>query len=66
MTKSLPKKFQSIFPSISFKQLNLNKDRSYIIHQLLAFGELEYWRYLSKTYPLKTLKYLIFRTISLL
>lgn len=55
MKKKLPKSFQSVFPSVPFGRLEIEKDKEYIIHQLFAFEGLKHWRYLFKTYSLKTL-----------
>lgn len=48
----------SIVQSVAWSKNNLNteKDRAYIINQILAYGTLEELRWLYKTYSKKTLK----------
>ncbi|KKQ01401.1 MAG: hypothetical protein US11_C0009G0013 [Candidatus Roizmanbacteria bacterium GW2011_GWA2_36_23] len=48
-----PKNLQSVLWSVNIKNLNLEKDKYYIIHQILCFGRLEDISWLIKTYPKK-------------
>ena len=49
MTK-IPKKLQGILWSRDTKNLDLEKDSSYIINQVLAYGTIDHIRWLLKTY----------------
>lgn len=49
------KKLQATLWSTSVKDLDIKKDQNYIIHQILAFGSIEEWRWLFKTYSLKNI-----------
>ena len=54
--KSVPKKFQGLFWSASAKNLDLQKNKNYIINQSLSYGTLESLRWLFKSYKQKTIK----------
>lgn len=54
--KAIPKKFRGLFWSASVKDLDLEKNKNYIINQTLSFGTLESLRWLLKTYRSKTIK----------
>lgn len=49
----LPDNLQPILWSSSIDKLDPNKDRVYIIHQILAFGRMEDIHWLFKNYSLK-------------
>ena len=46
----IPSSMQSIFWSQSVENLDFDKDRSYIIHQTLRYGNLEHIAWLKKQY----------------
>ncbi|OGK08398.1 hypothetical protein A2767_06450 [Candidatus Roizmanbacteria bacterium RIFCSPHIGHO2_01_FULL_35_10] len=50
-----PKKLQATLWSTDTNNLDLEKDKNYIIHQTLSIGGIEDWRWLFKTYPSKTI-----------
>jgi len=50
--KKLLQKLKKVFWSVDFKNLDINKNKSYIIHQTLAFGSLDDIRSLFKIYSL--------------
>lgn len=52
----IPKKFQSYLWSVDVKNLDLEKDKDYIIHQILSYGDLEAIKWLFKVYGKKTIK----------
>jgi len=47
------KRLQSILWSVNINNLNLDKDKYYIIHQILAFGILDDISWLNRTYSKK-------------
>jgi len=49
----LPHKLQSVLWTIHINNLDLEKDKYYIIHQILAFGNLENLVWLLSNYPKK-------------
>lgn len=49
----LPNQLQSVLWSINIDHLNLEKDKYYIIHQILSYGRLEDMLWLISTYPRK-------------
>lgn len=49
----IPSALQGILWSKSVKKLNLEKDKAYIINQILAFGNLDHYKWLFKTYALE-------------
>lgn len=49
----IPKHFQGVLWSSNIKGLDLEKDKVYIIHQILAHGGLEHYRWLFTTYKKK-------------
>jgi len=55
MQKHPPKKLQATLWSNSTNNLDIQNDKNYIIHQILSIGSLEDWKWLFKTYPLKTI-----------
>lgn len=54
--KKLLKGLKKLFWSVDFKKLDVAKNKSYIIHQTLAFGSLDDIRFLFKIYPLKEIR----------
>jgi len=54
--KKIPSSLQSIFWSVRLEDLDLEKDKVYIINQTLSYGGLEELRWLFKTYPQETIK----------
>lgn len=54
--KEIPSSFQNIFWSVRLEDLDLEKDKVYIINQTLSYGGLEELRWLFKTYPRKVIK----------
>ena len=55
-TKKIPKSFQGILWSVNVKNLDLGKDRVYIIHQILSYGTLEQIRWLFGVYSRREIK----------
>ena len=55
MLHSVPHNLQSVLWSSNIKNLDLVVDKSYIIHQILAYGQLEDMKWLFSTYPRKTI-----------
>ncbi|PIY71861.1 hypothetical protein COY87_03960 [Candidatus Roizmanbacteria bacterium CG_4_10_14_0_8_um_filter_33_9] len=49
----LPKKLQSVLWSVNIDHLNLEKDKYYIIHQILSFGTLDEMSWLLSNYSKK-------------
>ena len=47
---TIPPDFQPILWSINVKDLNLKRDKIYIIHQILSYGTLDQIRWLFKVY----------------
>lgn len=52
----IPKGFQGILWSINVKNLDLEKDKAYIIHQVLMFGDLNEIAWLLKVYSKEKIK----------
>lgn len=48
--KKIPQEFQPILWSTNIKNLDLEKDKNYIIHQVLSYGNLQQIKWLFKTY----------------
>ena len=51
-----PKTLQANLWSVDTNDLNLQQDKSYIIHQLFASGGIPQWQWLFKTYSFKDLQ----------
>lgn len=51
--KTIPKRLQPVLWSCDIKQLNLERDKAYIVHQILIYGTLDDIRWLLKTYSKK-------------
>ena len=47
---AIPSNFQGVFWSRDIQNLDLQKDKDYIIHQILAFGSLEQIKWLKSSY----------------
>lgn len=56
MAKKIPKWLQPTLWSVKVDHLDLEKDKAYIIHQILAYGNFREIRWLFKTYPKKTIR----------
>lgn len=53
---TIPLSLQSILWSSNIQSLNLEKDRVYIIHQILAYGDIVDIKWLFDTYPKAIIK----------
>jgi len=53
MDKKIPKELQGILWSRRLESLDLQRDKGYIIHQVLAYGSLEQVKWLFKVYSQK-------------
>lgn len=51
--KTIPKRLQPILWSCNIKQLDLERDKAYIIHQILIYGTLDDFKWLFKAYSKK-------------
>ena len=51
--RKIPKKLQPILWSVNVNHLDLNKDKEYIIHQVLIYGTLSEIKWLFDTYSKK-------------
>jgi hypothetical protein len=56
MQQKLPKDLQPVLWSIKIEDLDLKKDKIYIIHQILAFGNLKQLKWLFKNYSLNEIR----------
>ena len=56
MKKKIPKEFQPILWSTNIKNLDLEYDREYIIHQVLMYGTLKQIGWLFKVYKENTIR----------
>ena len=54
--KTIPLNFQGILWSVNVKNLDIEKDKVYIIHQVLMYGTFEQIRWLFKVYGRETIK----------
>lgn len=52
----IPESFQGILWSKNIKNLDLKRDKAYIIHQVLSYGTLEQIRWLLKVYGKKEVR----------
>lgn len=52
----IPQKFQGILWSRNIKSIDKEKDKAYIIHQVLMYGSLDQIRWLRKNYSLAEIK----------
>ena len=55
-SNKIPKGFQSILWSVRLEDLDLQKDKVYIIHQILSYGNLKELKWLLKNYSLSEIK----------
>lgn len=53
---SIPKSFQAILWSQSVETLDLKRDRAYIIHHVLSYGDLDQLKWLKRQYSLDELQ----------
>ena len=51
--KKVPKNLQGILWSVPVERLDLLKHESYVIHQILMYGNFDHIRWLFSTYPRK-------------
>ena len=54
--KKIPASFQGILWSVNVKNLDLEKDKVYIIHQILGYGDLDEIAWLFKIYSKEEVK----------
>lgn len=54
--RKIPKEFQPFLWSVKIDDLDLNKDKVYIIHQILSYGNIKALNWLFNTYPLNIIK----------
>lgn len=54
MIKTIPRNFQGILWSKKVENLDLEKDKNYLVHQILAYGSLKEIKWLFKVFPKKT------------
>lgn len=54
--KKVPKRLQSVLWSVDVRHLDIDRDRGYIIHQILSRGRMEDILWLLKTYLKKELR----------
>lgn len=52
----IPNSFQGILWSVNVANLDIEKDKNYIIHQVLAYGTLEQIRWLFRVYGRQEIK----------
>lgn len=55
-TRKIPKRLQPYLWSVDIKNLDLEKDKTYIINHLLAYGGLEDLKWLFKVYSKETVR----------
>ena len=56
MTNKLPKDLQGVLWSRSIKDLDLEKDKNYIIHQILAYGTWNHVLWLFRNYTVTKMR----------
>lgn len=56
MITKIPKNLQAVLWSEDIKTLDAQKDKTYIISQVLRYGSLDEIKWLFKTYPKKEIK----------
>lgn len=54
--KKIPRNFQAILWSKSINKLDLEKDKHYIVHQILSYGNLKQMKWLFRIYPVCEIK----------
>lgn len=52
MNTTIPQRLQGILQSININKLNIERDKSYIIHEILSEGRMEDIQWLFEQYPL--------------
>ncbi|MCL5675781.1 MAG: hypothetical protein M1120_01500 [Patescibacteria group bacterium] len=55
-SQKIPKKLQGTLWSVGIDDLDLNKNKNYIVNQILSLGFLEELQWLLRTYPLSVIK----------
>ena len=50
MRRTVPKKLQAVLPSVNIKNLDLKRNRNYIIQQVLLYGSLKEIQWLFEAY----------------
>ena len=55
MNAIIPTSLQPVLWSQNVSTLDIEKDKPYIIHQVLNFGDMEHIRWLKKVYPMSDL-----------
>jgi hypothetical protein len=53
---AIPHSLQGILWSKSIEKIDINKDKTYIIHQILAYGDMEEIKWLFKVYKKNEIK----------
>lgn len=56
MKASIPPYLQPILKSVNINKLDVDRDKEYIIHEILSLGRMEHIHWLLKEYPLSTIK----------
>lgn len=51
VNNKIPKRLQGVFWSVDVNQLDLVRDKVYIIHQILAYGRMEELQWLYSVFP---------------
>lgn len=51
----IPKQLQATLWSVDINDLDLKKNKGYIVNQVLAYGSIRDWQWLFKTYPRETI-----------
>jgi len=54
--RKIPSPLQHLFWSVRLEDLDPQKDKAYIVNQVLAYGGLEELKWLFKTYPREVIK----------
>jgi len=62
LQQTIPSSLQSILWSSNIKKLNVEKDKTYIIHQTLAYGDIQDIKWLFATYPRTTVEHIFTST----
>jgi len=55
-SNKIPKSLQGVLWSVKVENLDLQKDKVYIIHQILSYGSLKELKWLLKNYSLSEIK----------
>lgn len=62
MNTAIPKRLQGILQSININKLDIKRDKSYIIHEILSEGRMEDIQWLFEQYPADTVKHVFLTT----